>query len=100
MPRPSRIAVAWSGGRDSTALLHATLRAAMGQGIEVVALHVHHGLSPHADEWQAFCKAQARRWQRRYPLVFRTARLVGSPARGESISACVILRILSDDDSF
>ncbi len=87
MQRPERIAVAWSGGRDSTALLHATLRAALGQGIEVVALHVHHGLSPHADEWLAFCETQARRWQRRYALVFRAERLVGSPARGESVEA-------------
>ncbi len=87
MQRPERIAVAWSGGRDSTALLHATLRAALGQGIEVVALHVHHGLSLHADEWLAFCESQSRRWQRRYPLVLRTARLSGSPARGESAEA-------------
>ncbi len=87
MHGPQRIAVAWSGGRDSTALLHATLRASSGLGVEVVALHVHHGLSPHADEWQSFCEAQARRWQRRYRLVLRTARLGGSPARGESIEA-------------
>eukprot|EP01036_Dinobryon_divergens_P040806 gene40806-54010_t len=37
------VAVATSGGRDSTALLHATVQAAAGLGLQVVALHVHHG---------------------------------------------------------
>ncbi len=41
-----RVAVAVSGGRDSTALLHCTARAAAALGVEVVALHVHHGLMP------------------------------------------------------
>jgi len=50
---PKRVAVAYSAGRDSTALLHATLQAALGTGVEVLALHVHHGLSPQADAWLA-----------------------------------------------
>ena len=41
-----RIAVAVSGGRDSTALWHATARAAQGSALQVVGLHVHHGLQP------------------------------------------------------
>ena len=73
--KPDRIAVAWSGGRDSTALLHAALVAAAPLGVEVVALHVHHGLSPNADAWLAFCEAQARRWQRRYAVRLRSTRL-------------------------
>ncbi len=49
-----RIAVACSGGRDSMALLYATARMAQALGgIEVLALHVHHGLSPQADAWLA-----------------------------------------------
>lgn len=83
-----RVAVAWSGGRDSTALLHATLVAAAEQGGEVVALHVHHGLSPHADAWLAHCEAQCRRWQRRgLPVRLRFERLGERPARGESVEA-------------
>lgn len=82
-----RIAVAWSGGRDSTALLHATLVAAQPLGVEVIALHVHHGLSPHADAWVAFCEAQAARWSRRFPIRLRIARLEGRPGRGESVEA-------------
>lgn len=83
-----RIAVAWSGGRDSTALLHATLVAAASLGVEVLALHVHHGLSPNADTWVAHCEQQCRRWARR-GLVLRlfVTRLEGGPPRGESIEA-------------
>lgn len=83
-----RVAVAWSGGRDSTALLHATLVAAAQQGGEVVALHVHHGLSPHADDWLAHCEAQCRRWRRRgLPVRLRVERLSERPARGDSVEA-------------
>jgi tRNA(Ile)-lysidine synthase len=57
------IAVAYSGGRDSTALLHATAAAALEQpGLRVVALHVHHGLSAHADQWLAHAQAQCEAW--------------------------------------
>ncbi len=82
------IAVAWSGGRDSTALLHATLIEAAPLGAKVIALHVHHGLSPNADAWLASCEAQCARWTKRgLPVVFVSARLTRSPARGESVEA-------------
>ncbi len=58
------------------------------QGGEVVALHVHHGLSPQADAWVAHCEAQCRRWQRRgLPVQLRVARLENRPARGDSVEA-------------
>ena len=47
------VAVAASGGRDSTALLHASCHAARLLGLEVLAMHVHHGLMPEADAWLA-----------------------------------------------
>jgi len=82
------IAVAYSGGRDSTALLHATLAEATPRGIDVVALHVHHGLSPNADAWLAHCASQCRRWSRRHPgLRFDAHRLTTPAARGESVEA-------------
>ena len=59
------MAVAYSAGRDSSALLHATARAASELGIEVVALHVHHGLMPQADDWLRFATEQVRRWHLR-----------------------------------
>jgi tRNA(Ile)-lysidine synthase len=82
------VAVAYSGGRDSTALLHATAGQAAVQGVRVLALHVHHGLSPHADAWLAHGQAQCRRWSRTgRPIEFIAHRVEGRPARGESVEA-------------
>lgn len=82
------IAVAYSGGRDSTALLHVTACAAREQGLGVLALHVHHGLSAHADAWLAHCQAQCEAWAAEgLPLMFRHAKLAGRPAVGQSIEA-------------
>ena len=52
-----RICVALSGGMDSVVLLHAMSRLQAGGALslELSALHVHHGLSPNADDWAAFC---------------------------------------------
>jgi tRNA(Ile)-lysidine synthase len=80
--------VAYSGGRDSTALLHATVAAAEPLGLRVLALHVHHGLSADADRWLAHGQALCRRWARRgRPVEFLARRLTARPARGESVEA-------------
>jgi tRNA(Ile)-lysidine synthase len=85
---PRRLAVAYSGGRDSTALLHATARAAVGQGVEVLALHVHHGLSAFADDWFAHGQRQCARWVKQgLPVRFIGHRLAGRPASGDSVEA-------------
>ena len=82
------VAVAYSGGRDSSALLHATLAAAAELGVAVAALHVHHGLSDNADAWLAHCERQCRRWAAKgRALVFDHRRLAHAPARGASIEA-------------
>jgi len=78
-----RVAVATSGGRDSTALLHCTSRIVPALGIELWALHVHHGLMPQADDWQAQVERQCRRWR----IAFAAARLEGTPPRGDSVEA-------------
>jgi tRNA(Ile)-lysidine synthase len=78
-----KVAVATSGGRDSTALLHATCRAASGQGLCVLALHVNHGLQAAADAWVQRVRQQARRWG----AVFDHRRLAGEPGPGESMEA-------------
>lgn len=61
--KPYRVAVAYSAGRDSTALLHATACAARESGgVEVLALHVHHGLSSQADAWLAHAEQVCAEW--------------------------------------
>ena len=82
------VAVAYSGGRDSTALLHATLLAAQPLGLRVLALHVHHGLSAAADAWLQHGEDVCRRWARRgLPVEFVAQRLESRPGRGESVEA-------------
>lgn len=82
------IAVAFSGGRDSLALLHATCRAAQALGLRVAALHVHHGLLPEADGWLRRARQLCTRWRRRgWPVGLHWRRLDGRPAPGESIEA-------------
>lgn len=86
---PARcVAVAVSGGRDSMALLHATLRAAAPAGLRVAALHVHHGLQPQADEWLQGVRQRCERWRRGgAALTFLCRRLQGPPGAGESVEA-------------
>lgn len=50
--------IAFSGGLDSTVLLHLLAEYARKQKAPPLrALHVHHGLQPVADSWPAHCKA-------------------------------------------
>ncbi len=82
------VAVAYSAGRDSTALLHAAAHAARDLGVEVVALHVHHGLMPQADAWLEFASAQVARWRKAgLPVRLVSTRLTGKPAKGDSVEA-------------
>ncbi|MEO6368123.1 MAG: tRNA lysidine(34) synthetase TilS [Steroidobacteraceae bacterium] len=60
--------MAWSGGLDSTVLLHALLPATQRRrpALRLRALHVDHGLQAAAATFRNFCRATARRW--RVPL--------------------------------
>src|SRR3569623_424861 len=51
----ARLTLALSGGLDSVALLHALLALRDSHPSALRAVHVHHGLSPHADDWADFC---------------------------------------------
>lgn len=53
-----RIAIAYSGGLDSAALLHLSSGYARAHGLELVAFHIHHGLSANADHWLSHCERQ------------------------------------------
>ena len=65
------------------ALLHCLAQAAQPRGVQVWALHVHHGLMAQADEWAAFVERACKRWS----VSFAMQRLTGHPARGQSVEA-------------
>lgn len=61
---PNRqLLVGFSGGLDSTVLLH-RLKCWRDQepDVELRAMHIHHGLSPHAEAWVAHCEALCAAW--------------------------------------
>ncbi|WP_051235646.1 tRNA lysidine(34) synthetase TilS [Marinimicrobium agarilyticum] len=60
LPRDKHYCVALSGGLDSTVLLHAVVKA-LPKG-QVRAVHIHHGLSPNADQWQQHCETTCAQW--------------------------------------
>jgi len=51
----ARLVLGLSGGLDSVVLLHVLLALRDQYPFELRAVHVHHGLSPHADDWADFC---------------------------------------------
>ena len=55
LPAHSSILIGLSGGADSVVLLHVLLTLAEHFCWKLSAVHVHHGISPHADAWAAFC---------------------------------------------
>ena len=58
-PQATRVCVAFSGGSDSTVLLHALAaeHAKKPDTWTLTAHHVHHGLSVNAGDWAAHCEA-------------------------------------------
>jgi len=58
-----QLLVGFSGGLDSTVLLHRLkLWRDREPDVQLRAMHIHHGLSPHADEWVAHCEALCAKW--------------------------------------
>ena len=58
--KPSRMVLAWSGGADSSVLLHLLRRLETPRAPALLAVHVHHGLHDEADAWERHCREQAR----------------------------------------
>ncbi len=81
LPHDARVAIAFSGGVDSTVLLDAAVR--VGGASRCMALHVHHGLSANADAWLAHCDAFARE----RGVAFASAHVDVSRAAGLSVEA-------------
>jgi tRNA(Ile)-lysidine synthase len=75
--------IAYSGGLDSTVLLHIAATTWPSEGKAIQAIHVHHGLSKHADHWTTHCQQVAQRLN--IPLVIK--RVQSQPKKGDSVEA-------------
>lgn len=63
------VAVAYSGGLDSSVLLHLVHQFCVDRQIPFFAFHVHHGLSPNADDWAKHCAAECARLDIAFEMV-------------------------------
>ena len=75
-----RIGIAFSGGLDSSVLLHLASGYARAHHLNLTAFHVHHGLSPNADAWLAHCQQAAAACG--VPLAYRQVEVSDSSGRG------------------
>lgn len=77
------VVVGFSGGLDSTVLLHAAGRLAKDAALELSALHVHHGLNPNADAWADSCAQVCQELN----IPMATHRVVVPTGTGEGVEA-------------
>ena len=92
-----RLAVAYSGGLDSTVLLHLLAEMRNQLPFKLSAVHVHHGLSPNADAWSSHCAAVCAELD----IPFQTVR-VQVEVRGQGIEAAARharYRVFADIDA-
>lgn len=78
----ARLCLGFSGGLDSTVLLHLLVRLRASLGFQLRTVHVHHGLSRHADDWLHHCETLCRGWA----VPFQGVR-VAVPRTGKGIEA-------------
>ena len=82
--RGKRVAAGLSGGVDSVVLLHLLHALAPAFGYRLSAIHVNHGLSPNANDWQKFCSMLCLEWE----VPFRAVRVnVQKQGRGLEAAA-------------
>ncbi len=79
------IGIAYSGGLDSSALLHLSHAYARSRGIGLFAFHIHHGISEYADDWLAHCERECA--QLGIPFAARRVRLVDAASHGVEAAA-------------
>lgn len=80
-----RIAAGLSGGLDSVVLLHILVTLAPRFGYAASAIHVNHGLSPNARQWERFCRRLCR--DLRVPLSVKRVSIGAIKGRGLEAAA-------------
>ncbi|KGD70477.1 tRNA(Ile)-lysidine ligase [Tatumella morbirosei] len=97
----SQVLVAFSGGLDSTVLLHAVAGLRRQQSIDVRAVHIHHGISRYADQWAEHCQSVCQTLD--IPLVVRKVTLnpqgQGTEASARQARYAVFAEILQREEA-
>jgi tRNA(Ile)-lysidine synthase len=76
--RANAVAIAYSGGLDSTVLLHAAAIGLKNQ-VQLVALHVNHGIHADANAWEEHARATAAELHIDFEAVRLTELATGQP---------------------
>jgi tRNA(Ile)-lysidine synthase len=80
LPAVNTYVVGFSGGADSTALLHALCTVKSQLGTPFSAVHINHGIHEDADHWQMLCETFCRR--NLVELITRRIRLENCSGKG------------------
>ena len=83
LPEKSRFIVAYSGGRDSQALLYAMSVLGQKRGLSLLAAHFDHGLHENSASWEQKCHG----WAEQFGVEFCSTRQVIKPRKGENTEA-------------
>jgi tRNA(Ile)-lysidine synthase len=75
--------LAYSGGLDSHVLLDLCMQLRKTQPFNLRVVHVHHGLSPNADQWTQHCQQTCAQ----YSIELLCLRVDARPPEGESLEA-------------
>jgi tRNA(Ile)-lysidine synthase len=79
------VLLAYSGGLDSTVLLHLLTQLNSQIPFQLKAMHVHHGLSPNADFWTQHCKETCAKYA--VPLLLSQVKVDAKSGLGIEASA-------------
>lgn len=84
-----RFVVGYSGGLDSHVLLHALIKCKQKRqlDVQILGLHIHHGLSPNADKWTRHCETVCEELHADFNCIRIDVSGTGSGPEGDARSA-------------
>jgi len=96
-----KLLVGFSGGLDSTVLLHQLSQLRFRQSLSLRAIYIHHGLSQHADHWLVHCRRVCA--ELKIPFVSRNVQLLGEKggieAEARSLRYATFKQVLDPDEA-
>ena len=98
---PARFIVAFSGGLDSTVLLHALERAKAEFAVPIIAIHVEHDLHADSGKWDAHCRAAASALELDYdsiPVVVDRESGLGLEASARAVRYQALQKLMQPGD--